>query len=125
LLHVDVSLFGQNELFRNLALADLRQSYGCFPAKQFAPNVSDQLMLTCDPTLELLPVRGESFGAKRTRCRNDFGDLHEWHIEASEHDHQPRGRELTLAIPAIASAQVYLGRFEQPDMVIQPQRLHR
>ena len=120
-----MSLFRQHELLRNFALADLRQSHGCFSAKQFAANVSDQLTLTCDPTLELLPVCRESFGAKRTRCRYDFGDLHEWHIEASEHDHQARGRELTLTIPAITGAQVDLRRFEQSHMVVQPQRLHR
>jgi len=56
LVHIDVSLFGQNQLFRNLALADLGQSHGCFRAKQFAAKVSDQLTLTCDPTLEPLPV---------------------------------------------------------------------
>src|SRR5262245_18732053 len=84
-----------------------------------------ELALSGDAPLMAFPIRGKPFGALGAWHRDDLRDCGQRHVETPQHHDQSRGRELILAIAAIAVLGIDVGGNEKAQPIVEAERLHR
>jgi len=119
-----VLLLDEHQLLGDVSQQNVRIAERLIASREPAAKMRRQLALTRDPLLELVPIQRQAFGRLWRLGGHDVGDLRQRHVEAAQHDDQPRRRQLTLAIAAIAVVRIDVGGNQQSQPVVEAQRLH-
>jgi len=125
LLDSDMPLLHEYQLLGHVSHEHIGIAEWLLASSQPAAQMCHQFAVTRGAFLERVPVGGQPFGSFRSRHRNDVGDLGERHVEAAEHDNQPRGGELALAVAPIAVLGIDVGRDQQAHLVVEAQCFRR
>jgi hypothetical protein len=119
LLDRHVLLLDEDQLLGDVSELDIRITERLFVPGKPTAKMWRQLTLARDTRLERVPVRRKAFGGLRPWRRHNVGDLRQRHIETTQHDDQPGGGELTLAIATIAVVGIDVGRSQQSEAVVE------
>lgn len=119
------SRIGQDQLIGDFALGDGKGWIPTVVTRYLNPQMGCQFTLVGVSALPGVPELRNEIDSIFAGCSNDLLDQLQRHVESTEPNNEPCSFELTLAVLAVTSRSVDMGRDKEALTIVEAKRLDR